>query len=166
MATRQQIERLAQRIEGLAQRSDGRPVYVWRDLGETADRRWSATIPTGREAAPLLEGLKGLAQYQAWAQDQLLLYWCNPKPRSARLALRGVANVLAVDGARGVRGIDRLPLIRDAADAPTVGMRLPHAGADRPQTCWNCPQVSCPFTTSVQSLSLVARSVFVSVEAR
>ena len=38
MATRQQIERLAQRIEGLAQRSDGRPVYVWRDRGETAEQ--------------------------------------------------------------------------------------------------------------------------------
>jgi hypothetical protein len=38
MATRQQIERLAQRIEGLAQQSVGRPVYVWRNCEETAEQ--------------------------------------------------------------------------------------------------------------------------------
>ena len=38
MASRGQIARIAARIEGLAQQSDGRPVYVWRNCGETEEQ--------------------------------------------------------------------------------------------------------------------------------
>ena len=38
MRHRSQFERLEQRVEGLAQQSDGRPVYVWSDRGETEEQ--------------------------------------------------------------------------------------------------------------------------------